>query len=146
MSLARSAHNTLLQIGDGATPSENFVTVAEVKDIGGPGLAAATEDVTSHDSAGWREHIVTIKEGGEVTFDVNFIGDSTQGPDGGLWEDFVEGNLRNFQILFDTANNDQVDFGAYVTGYEMGAPVEGVLNAAITLTISGAVEWDNWVV
>ncbi len=142
---ALSSFGTLLKIGNGATPTETFTTIAEVRDISGFAFALSTEDVTNHDSAGWREHIPTIIEAGEVTFDINFKGDATQGfGSGSLYDDMVDKTKRNFQLVLPTgvgASNDTAAFAAYVTGFELSAPVEGVLSAALTLQVTGAVTW-----
>lgn len=140
---ALSSFGTLLKIGNAATP-EVFTTIAEVRDISGPSFALGTEEVTSHDSAGWREFIPTLTEAGEVTFDINFIGGATQGFGTGLYDDMVDKTKRNFQLVLPTgvgASNDTGAFAAYVTGFELSAPVEGVLSASITLQITGAVTW-----
>lgn len=141
---ALSSFGTLLKIGNGGSP-ETFTTIAEVRDISGPSFALATEDVTNHDSAGWREHIPTIIEAGEVSFDLNFKGDATQGfGSGSLYDDMVDKTKRNFQIVLPSgvgSSNDIGSFAAYVTGFELSAPVEGVLSASVTLMITGAVTW-----
>ena len=142
---ALSSFGTFLKIGNGGTPTETFTTIAEVRDISGPAFALGTEDVTNHDSAGWREHIPTIIEAGQVTFDLNFKGDATQGfGSGSLYDDMVDKTKRNFQIVLPSgvgATNDTGAFAAYVTGFELSAPVEGVLSASVTLQITGAVTW-----
>lgn len=142
---ALSSFGTLLKIGNGATPTESFTTIAEVRDISGPSFALGTEEVTSHDGNGWREHIPTLLEAGEVTFDVNFKGDATQGfGSGSLYDDMIDKTKRNFQIVLPSgvgASNDTGTFAAYVTGFELAAPVEGVLTASVTLMITGSVTW-----
>jgi predicted secreted protein len=142
---AVSSFGTLLKIGNGGTPTETFTTIAEVRDISGPAFSVGTEDVTNHDSSGWREFIPTIIEAGEVTFDVNFKGDATQGfASGSLYDDMIDKTKRNFQIVLPSgvgSANDTGAFAAYVTGFELSAPVEGVLSASITLMITGAVTW-----
>lgn len=142
---ALSSFGTLLKIGNGGSPTETFTTIAEVRDISGPAFAVGTEDVTNHDSSGWREHIPTIIEAGQVTFDINFKGDATQGfATGSLYDDMVDKTKRNFQIVLPSgvgATNDIGAFAAYVTGFELSAPVEGVLSASVTLQITGAVTW-----
>lgn len=139
--LAVSSHGTLLKIGNGGSPTETFTTIAEVKDISGPSVALATEEVTSHDSSGWREFIPTLKEAGEVSFDVNFNAAATQGFSGGLYNDLLNRTRRNFQIVLPTTTAKTGSFAAYVTGFELTAPVEGVLGASITLMIDGQVTW-----
>lgn len=143
--MALSSFGTFLKIGNGGTPTETFTTIAEVRDISGPSFAVGTEDVTNHDSNGWREHIPTIIEGGEVTFDINFVGGATQGfASGSLYDDMVDKTKRNFQIVLPAgvgSSNDTGSFAAYVTGFELSAPVEGVLTASVTLSITGSVTW-----
>lgn len=141
MSLAVPSHGTLLQIGDGGSP-EVFTTIAEVLDITGPSIAVDTEDVTSHDSGGWREHIATLADAQEVEFSVNFIpGNTTHGPTGGIYEKLVNRAKANYRLVFPTVPAKQVTFAAYVTNFEIEAPVAGVLRANITLRAVGQPVW-----
>ncbi|MBW2084434.1 MAG: outer capsid protein Hoc [Deltaproteobacteria bacterium] len=139
MSNAISSFGTLLKIGDGAEPTENFTTIAEVLDITGPSLSLDTEDVTSHDSTGgWEEHIGTILRSGEVTFDINYIPThGTHDASTGLVADMMNRTLRNFQLVFPDAGQTTWSFSALVTGMEPSAPVAGRLQSSITLKISG---------
>lgn len=133
-----SAFGTLLKIGDGGG-TEVFTTIAEVKDISGPSLKLDTEEVTSHSStAGWREYIGTLLDAGEVTFTVNFIvTGATHSQTSGLLKDLKNKTLRNFQLVFPNVGNTTWAFSAYVTGFEPSMPVEGALEADVTLKISG---------
>lgn len=138
--IAVSSHGTLLKIGDGGG-SETFTTIGEVNDISGPSLTVNTEEVTSHDSAGVREFIPTLKEFGEITFDINFNNAATQGFSGGLYNDAINRTKRNFQIVIPTTSAKTGSFAAYVTGFELQEPVDGVLKASITLRPTGALTW-----
>lgn len=141
MSSAVSSSGTLLKIGDGGSP-ESFTTIAEVKDIDGPAFALSTEEVTSHDSTGhYREYIPTLKESGEVSFSLNFFAGATQGFASGLFNDYDNRTLRNFQLVLTTSGNDTGSFAAYVTAFQLHAPVEGVLSADCTLMVVGGVTW-----
>lgn len=137
MSSAVSSSGTLLKIGDGAG-SETFTTIAEVNDITGPTIDLGTEEVTSHDSSGWREFIPTLKSGGDVTFDINYYSATTQDQ---LKTDHGNRTKRNFQLVLTTSPAETVAFAAYITGFEVSAPVEGALRASVTLSITGAVTW-----
>ena len=138
MSDAISAFGTLLKIGDGGDP-ESFTTIAEVKDISGPSLSLATEEITNHSSpGGWREFIGTLLDAGEVTFDINFIPThSTHNASTGLIADMVNKVKRNFQLVFPDAGNTTWNFTALITGFELSEPVEGTLSASVTLRITG---------
>lgn len=136
--MAISSFGALLKIGDGGAP-ESFSAIAEVADIGGPSFELGTEESTHHQSTdGWREFVPTLLDGGEVEFELNFLpADASQGYSGGLLDDMVNRVLRNFQLVFPDVATTTWAFGAYVTGFEPDAPVEGKLSASVTLKISG---------
>lgn len=131
---AVSSHGTLLKIDDGAG---NYTTIAEVKDISGPSYELAIEEVTNHDSAGWREYIPTLLDVGEITFDINYYSATTQDQ---LETDMRAKTKRNFKVVFPlpASGTDTRAFAAYITGIELSAPVEGVLGMSLTLRPIGA--------
>lgn len=133
---ARSSHGTLLKVGDGGTPTEVFTTIAEVKDISGPSLTLNTEEVTSHDSNGWKESIPTLLEAGEVSFDINYSKQTTQTY---LRSAQAARTRLNFQIVWPLVPTETASFSGLVTGFEFSAPVEGILTASVTIDISGQI-------
>lgn len=136
--IAQPAINTLLQYGDGSSP-ENWTTIANVGSIGGPALAGQVVDVTSHStSVPWREKVVTLLDSGDITFDVFFIpsdaGHKT------LMKLFMErgqgaaGLFIDFRIVFpDVAATKWYLFG-FISKFNMSAPVDNVIKAALTIT------------
>ena len=139
-SIAVSSYGTLLKIGDGGG-TEVFTTIGEVRDISGPALNVGTEEVTAHDGNGWREFIATLKEIGEISFEINFNAAATQGFSSGLYNDASNKTKRNFQIVIPTTSAKTGSFTAIVTKFELTEPVEGVLRASITLQGTGALTW-----
>jgi hypothetical protein len=113
------------------------VETAAVTNIGGPGLALDTEDVTSHDSTGaWEEVVATILRSGEVTLDIVYD------PAGGTHDDTtglvyrLDNRIRShFDLIFRSTNN--WTFFGFVTGFEPSAPVDGALTASVTIKIDG---------
>lgn len=132
---AVSSLGTLLKIGDGADP-EVFTTIGAVKDISGPSIKMGTTDASTHASLA-KEWVASIVDNGEVSFDINF--DYSDTTHAGLMTDLNAGTLRNFEIILTDSGATQVDFTAIVTGYELSAPVEGILTASISLQISGPI-------
>lgn len=134
-----SGFGTLLQIGDGGG-TEVFTSIAEVKSITGPNLSLETIDATHMTSpSGHREVLPSFKNSGEVGFDVNFLpGVGTQQS---LFTDWTNRTLRNFKLVFPDAGSTSWKFSAYVTALSISAPLDDVLGASITLTISGAVDF-----
>jgi len=136
MTSAVFAHGTLLKLGDGGGP-ETFATIAEVRGISGPSLAADAIEATNHDSEeAWREFIGGLKDGGEVSFDINFIPDEgTHDASTGLASKV--GYKDNYQLVFPTSPAVTWSFPAVLTGFEPTAPIDDVLTAAITLKVAG---------
>ena len=135
---AKSSFGTYLKLGDGGT-SEVFATIAEVKDIKGPKLSLETEDVTSHDSTdGWVEHIGTLLDGGDVSFELNWLpANATQSFSAGLLKDMVGRTKRNFQLVVPAATSLTWTFAALVTEFQPELKVKGAQVASIKLQISG---------
>ena len=131
-----AAFGTLLKRGDGGGP-EVFATIGGVRDITGPGLSTETIDVTSHDSANaTREFVASLKDGGEVTFDVVFDPDNTTHQN--LRTDWQNRTVRNFQmVLPDAAPATTWSFSGIVTSYSQNAPVAGELSISVTIKVSG---------
>lgn len=137
---AVSAFGTLVKIGDGATPTENFTTIAELRKVGGPKLKLETIDVTVHNTTEpWRQFIGGLLDGGEVSLDLNFIPtDGTHDPSTGLLSDMINRVQRNFQIVFPDDDTTTWEFTALVTGFDMNSEPAGVLMATVTLKLTGS--------
>lgn len=134
---AFNSQGTLLQIGNGATPTEIFTTITGVGDISGPGVARDTEDVTSHSSTGgYREFITTLRDGGEVSAPVYWVFDATQTS---LEDAFDSDDAVNFRIVFTDPGAETYGFAALVTNLEWSAPVEGALTRDLTIKVTGPV-------
>lgn len=138
MSNAIGAKGTLLKIGDGGVP-ENFSPIAEVVNIGGPSLSLDAIDVTNQSSTnGWKESIGGLLDGGEVTFDINYIPtDTTHDATSGLLSAMQNRTVKNFQLVFPDSGNTTWSFAALVTGFEPSADVSDKLAASVTLKITG---------
>ncbi len=135
-----ASFGTLLQIGDGATP-ENFTTVAQVRDITGPGFAVGTKDVTADTSAGaWREKVATLKDGGQVRCTITWDPPAaTHDATTGILADMWARTLRNWHLVFPDAGAAYFAFAAFIVAFEPASPVDGSLDASVTLELSGAV-------
>jgi predicted secreted protein len=117
-------------------------TIAQVKNISGPGLSLDTEDVTSHDSTGgWEEVVGTILRSGEVSLDL--IYDPAHATHkyaaGGLLNDLVSRTAVAYTLVFPNPAATTWSFNAFVTGFEPSAPVDGSLTATATMKLTGSV-------
>lgn len=125
------AFGTALAQGDGAG-SETFTAIANVTNIVPPNITRDTIDVTAHDSTeGWKEFIATLKDGGEVSIDVNY--DPSEHDT--FITDFGDSSATNYQITF--PDTTVWSFAAWLTGFAAGAPYDGKLTARLTFKVTG---------
>jgi hypothetical protein len=136
--MAVSSHGTQLKMGDGATPTEVFATVAEVLDFSGPEMKRKMESSTSHDSGGYGDAVPTIFETTELSFDINYTGAATQKA---LRNVMTAGILKNWKVVIPTTPAETISFTGYVSGFTPDTPVEGLVKANITITRTGPVTW-----
>lgn len=136
---AKVGYGVLLKMGDGASP-ENFSTVAGVSDINLPGVSVDLVDVTPQDTQGWREKLATLKDPGQVTFEVFFdLEEATHGNTSGLLKKAQEGKKINWKIEFGQYSPVKTwQFSGYITRVEPQARRDNALTAAVTIAVSGA--------
>lgn len=139
MSNAMAAFGTLLQYEDPGDPGE-FITVAEVKDLSGPGMTSDVLDTTSHTSAGaFREKIASLIDAGEVTFSINYVPvDATHDNATGLVSFMRTRVNMNWQLVWPDTAETLWAFPGIVTAFSPGAAVEDLLSADVTITLTGA--------
>lgn len=134
---ARLGYGTLLQAGnstDGASTS--YTTIAEVRDISLPQRSLELLDATHQESPdGYQEYVPGLKDGGEVSFEVNWLPDATT--QANLVTDFENRTRRDFKIIESNTAASYWTFTAYVSKIAPEAPVQGVARASFTLRISG---------
>jgi predicted secreted protein len=136
MSDAISSFGTLLQISDGASPTEAFTNVGEVRDGSGLARTRTTQETTHHLTAeASRTYIATLKDGGEPTYEVNWVADNATHQQ--IQADYDSGVARNFRIVY--PDNEMDSFAAIITNLTFPSPVDGVRRANLTLRTTGLV-------
>ncbi|MGI5347045.1 phage tail tube protein [Streptomyces sp. CA-250714] len=127
------AFGIALQRSDMAPTTPTFTAIANVTNIEGPEIERDTYDVTSHDGVdGWRDFIGGLKDGGEVTLEVNY--DPRVHDD--LIADFEDTDPRDYKIVFPKSLGSW-QIKALLTGFSSEAPVDGKLAAELKLKVSG---------
>lgn len=93
----RDGFGTLFQRATTISPGTTYETIANVTNISGPERTRETIDVTAHDSPdGWMEFIGGLKNGGEVSLDINYDpAEATHDLD----DDFDDAEPRNYRIV-----------------------------------------------
>lgn len=137
-SQALPAYGTLLQRE--TTPGSTvYATVAEVKSMTGPSMKGDVIDVTTHSSAAagaWREKISSLLDPGEVTFAINLV-PSLAGHKA-LIADFTGRVKTKFKLIFPDVGGTFWLCEGFITAFGMKAETDGVLEADLTVTLTGA--------
>jgi hypothetical protein len=135
---AISGFGVTFKQGDGEDP-EVFASIAEVKGISGPGYSLDMIDVTHLNSpGGFREFIGGLIDGGEITFDINFIpSNPTHNPATGLLADLLGRRRRNYQLGFPTTPVVLWVIPGQVTNIDHDQPLEDAITASVTIKIVG---------
>jgi predicted secreted protein len=115
---------------ESATPG-TFVAIANVSNIGGPGLTRETIDVSAHDSPNsTREFVGGLKDPGEVSADLNY-----DPAEHDTLIDDLDDQAHNYKITW--PDGSTWTFAAILTGFEPGAPIDDKLAASVTWKVSG---------
>lgn len=143
-SLGIAAFGTLIKIGDGNV-SESFATIAEVTNIDGPGGKTSMVEITNHSSpSAFKEVVPTTIDPGTFKLTMNWLPTViTQNYATGITRDWINRTKRNFQLVWPNAATTTVTFAAYVTDFTQKAPVDGKLEADLSLEVTGPYVWTN---
>jgi len=132
---AFSAQGTVVKRGNGATV-EVFTAIPEIKTIGGPTGASDLLEATNLDSTA-KEYVLGLADSGEIRLGMNW--DPTNAVHVNLYTDWQNRTKRNFQIIFSDTGAALMAFAAFVQNYEISGGVNAIVEASITLKITGAV-------
>jgi len=114
-----------------------WVALAEVSNISGPSKSRETIDVTSFDSTGgYREFIGSLRDGGEVSLNMNFTAAAYEI----MNDDFEDDDLQQYQIVLPDSAATTFEFSGLVTGLPLEVPLDDKITANVTIKVSGITE------
>lgn len=133
--MATSGIGTVFERGDGEE-AEVFAAVANVYNISGPGMTRETIETTTYDSTeGYREKIGGLRDGGSVTFTMNFTKDGYNL----ILGDFEDDDPVNYKIKFPDADSTIASFSGLVTELPTSIPEGDRITIDVTIEINGKV-------
>jgi len=133
----RDAFGTEFRRATTLSPGTVFETIANVTNIGGPERTRETIDVTSHDSPGqWMEFIGGLKDGGEISLDINY--DPTELTHD-IDDDFDDDVPRNYRIVMlpDTEDEHTWTIKGIMTNIGDEFPYDDKMGRSITIKVTG---------
>lgn len=112
----------------------NWVDIAEINSITGPGMSRGTIDVTSLDSTnGYREFIGSFRDGGTVALSMNFSRSTYET----MKTDFESDTLQNYEIYLSDAEHTSFEFEGLVSELSLAIPTDDKISADVTIKVSG---------
>lgn len=133
----RDGFGTLFQRATTLTPGTTFETIANVTNIGGPDRSRETIDVTAHDSpGGWMEFIGGLKDGGEISLDINYDpAEATHDLD----DDFDDDAPRNYRVVIlpGTIDEHTWTLKGIMTELSDEFPYDDKMARTMTIKVSG---------
>lgn len=130
---ASIGHGSQFYVGSDSSPI-TWTAISEVTSITPPSVVRDVIDATHTGSPDkWREHIPGLKDGGEVTCEMNFVPGSDSANI--LVAIQTDGFARDFKIVF--PNAEEWVFQAFCTGFEPEAPFDDKMTATATFKVSG---------
>ena len=132
---AKIGHGSLFKIANDASP-QVMTSIGEITSIKPPSLSRDAIDATHSESPErWREFIPGLKDGGEVSADLNLVPGSV----GNL---LMIAQLDNdapsvCEITLPTTPAFKWSFDAIFTGYEQDDPIDDKMAVTVTFKVSG---------
>jgi predicted secreted protein len=121
--------------GDGDS-NETFTAIAEINSISGPDKSRGSIDVTNLDSTGgYREFIMSFRDGGQVSLNMNF---SRDGYDS-MNDDFETDTSVNYQVVMPDTGATTFEFAGYVMDLGMAIPFDDKVTATVTVKVTGQI-------
>ena len=110
-----------------------WVVIAEVTNISGPGFTRDLIEVTSLDSTGgWREFIPGFRDGGNLVLSMNY---TRAGLDEFL-ADFESDDVQNYEIIL--PDDTSIEFEGFCQEFPLTIPTDAQITMEVTIKVSGS--------
>lgn len=119
--------------------SGSWTEIANVFGINGPGMTRETVEITAYNSAGWREKIGGLRDGGTVTFTMNF----TRAAYLILKGDYNSDDPVQYRIVLPDTDATTFTLSGLVTELPLTIPEGDRITADVTIEVSGEVTDDS---
>jgi len=114
----------------------DWVAIAEITSIKGPGFKKEIIEVTSMDSTGgYKEFIAGFKEAGTISLTMNFTSDGYDA----LKADFEAYENQYYQVVLGNAMHTSFEFEGFVTELPLTIDAKNAVTLDVTIQVTGEV-------
>lgn len=135
--IAIESQGTTIAVGNVGSPAD-YVTIPEVRSIGGPDGQANWIDTTDLSSTG-KEGRPGLKDEGQVRLGIFYVPTNTVHAT--LRAAYSARTMKQFKITF--TDGEVWEFDGYVIGFPSNNEVDSVTKADVTIRITGAIREVN---
>lgn len=136
-SQADIGYGSVFEIEDDNSPGL-YVAMAEVVNITPPSMTVDQIDVTHMQSPNRRREFISgLVDGGEASFDMNFVPGSTSDDRLFALLNLPTGQSRRRNLRLSYPNGVTWSFAGELTGYEPAIPVDDKMSATVTFKVTG---------
>lgn len=127
------------QLGDGATPTENFTTISQVKHVDFGSSKVQTEEVTSADNTdAARRFVSTLYDAGDVSVDIFWNPQDTTHQS--LRTAFLNRGSHNFKCI-NPAGLGTYSFAGIITAFDVKEQIDKPTELSVKVKISGLLNY-----
>ena len=135
-SSAIESQGVVVQWLDSINSPNEYRAIPEVKQISGPSGSASVIDVSDLGSTG-REKRMGLPDEGQLQLTINYIPDNEIHL--GMRAARTARTLESFKIIFTDTGATVFTFSGYISGFSVSGAVDGVIEAQVTVEISGSI-------
>ena len=117
-----------------------WAQLAEVNNISGPGLVRDLIETTHlGTTGGYKTFIAGFRDGGDVSFDMNFSRDDYDL----MIADFQSDDLQDYEIVMDDSEKTSIEFSGFVMNMPLSIQPADKITVSVTIKVSGAISIDS---
>ena len=122
--------------GIGTVLKKATIAVGQILSIQGPSMTRETIDSTTLDVAdGYREYITGLRDGGTLSFDMQFTKAGYQA----MATSFALDEAEAFSLELPDTGATKIGFNGYVTDFPLDIPINDVMSCSVSIKISGGI-------
>lgn len=125
------------QTGLGTILKKGASPIGKIQSISGPSMTRETIDATVLDNTGngFREFITGLRDGGTLSFDMQF----TKAGYNSIKTDFMSDEVVAYSIELPDSPSTKINFNGLVTDFPLDIPLNDIMKCSVSVKITGGI-------